>query len=174
MENFNALKTTASMNAEINERSNLLAELLRERHKTLALAESCTGGWIAKVLTDIAGSSEWFLGGVVSYSNAAKYELLGVDEASLEKYGAVSGQVAEQMVEGAQRVFSASLALSVTGVAGPTGGSAEKPLGLVWFGFKQASEDAVLVKQVFNGSREQIRQQAVSFALQLLIKDQSS
>jgi nicotinamide-nucleotide amidase len=78
------------------------------------------------------------------------------------------------MVEGAQRVFSASLALSVTGVAGPTGGSAEKPLGLVWFGFKQASEDAVLVKQVFNGSREQIRQQAVSFALQLLIKYQSS
>ena len=78
MENFNALKTTASMNAEINERSNLLAKLLRERHKTLALAESCTGGWIAKVLTDIAGSSEWFLGGVVSYRKTAWFSMVCV------------------------------------------------------------------------------------------------
>ncbi|MEH6504265.1 MAG: nicotinamide-nucleotide amidohydrolase family protein [Cycloclasticus sp.] len=174
MKNFDALKTIVAMNEEINERTSQLAKLLFERHTTLALAESCTGGWIAKVLTDVAGSSEWFLGGVVSYSNAAKHELLAVDEDSLEQFGAVSEQVAKQMVDGAQRVFSASLALSVTGVAGPTGGSAEKPLGLVWFGLKQAAKQAVLIQKVFKGDREQIRQQAVSFALQLLIESQSS
>ena len=157
------------MNNKITEQCKQLADLLLKQHKTVALAESCSGGWLSKVLTDLAGSSEWFVGSVVCYSNNAKQDLLNVDAAQLEQFGAVSPQVAEQLADGAQTVFNASLALSVTGIAGPSGGSADKPVGLVWFAVKHLTSEPRSFKKVFSGDREKIRQQAVEFALQLMI-----
>lgn len=112
----------------------LFAEFLKEQGHTFATAESCTGGWVGKLLTDKAGSSDYYRGGLISYSNSSKIELLGVDEDDLARYGAVSEEVAKQMAEGARRRLNADIALSLTGVAGPEGGSEEKPVGTVWIG----------------------------------------
>jgi PncC family amidohydrolase len=109
-----------------------LGERLRARGLTLAVAESCTGGAMADAITDIAGSSDYFLGGVVSYSNDAKRLLLGVEQGTLDKHGAVSAQAARQMAEGARRALGAGLGAGITGVAGPGGGTPEKPVGLVY------------------------------------------
>lgn len=157
------------MNNKINEHCEQLAGLLLKQNKTLALAESCSGGWLSKVLTDQAGSSEWFLGGVICYSNKAKRDLLNVDTTQLEQFGAVSPQVAEQLANGAQSVFNASLALSITGIAGPAGGSSDKPIGLVWFAVKHLTSESRSFKKFFKGDREKIRQQTVETALQLMI-----
>ena len=119
----------------------LAAQLLRQ-HWMLATAESCTGGLIAGACTDLSGSSNWFERGFVTYSNAAKTELLGVDAQLIERQGAVSEPVARAMAEGALRHSAAQLAVAVTGVAGPTGGTPDKPVGLVWFAF--ALPDRVL------------------------------
>jgi nicotinamide-nucleotide amidase len=135
---------------------------------TVALAESCTGGLIAAALTDIAGSSGYFVGGVVSYSNAAKRDLLGVDAAVLEAHGAVSAQVARAMAVGARERFGATLAASVTGIAGPDGGTAAKPVGLTYIGVADA--DGVDVRRiVWSGDRAANRRDSVVAVLEMLL-----
>jgi len=158
------------MKKQIEQLATRLAAELSAHGKTLAVAESCTGGWLAKVLTDLPGSSAWFLGGVVSYSNAAKQRLLSVDDHCLETFGAVSEPVAKQMAAGAQAAFSSSFAVSTTGIAGPSGGSLDKPVGLVCFALKKPQGEPVSSHRVFEGDRERIRLQAVLVALQLLIE----
>ncbi len=141
--------------------------LMKERSCMLALAESCTGGLIAKLITDVPGSSEAFCGGVVSYANSAKQHLLGVSAETLKKYGAVSAECAGEMLSGAAEKFSAGCAISVTGIAGPDGGTAEKPVGLVYIGVKCFGQ--VLVKEYrFRGSRAQIRERTAAVALNTL------
>jgi PncC family amidohydrolase len=139
------------------------------RSLTVALAESCTGGLVASALTEVAGSSGYFLGGVVSYSNEAKAELLGVAQAALDAHGAVSAQVAKAMAAGAHARFGAVLAASVTGVAGPEGGSPEKPVGLTYIGL--ADGTAVEVRRFnFSGDRAANREAAARAALEWLIE----
>jgi nicotinamide-nucleotide amidase len=139
------------------------------RGLTVALAESCTGGLVASTITEVAGSSGYFLGGVVSYSNEAKAQLLEVSRAALDAHGAVSAQVAKAMAVGAQARFDATLAASVTGVAGPDGGSPEKPVGLTYVGLAHGS--AVEVRRfTFGGDRAENRELAVRAALEWLIE----
>jgi nicotinamide-nucleotide amidase len=145
-----------------------LSEKLLRRRLSLATAESCTGGWIAKCCTDRAGSSAWFERGFVTYSNAAKHDLLGVDAQVLEQAGAVSEIVARQMAAGAVSRSGADVSVAVTGIAGPDGGSADKPVGTVWFGWSlkgAVSTDC----RVFDGDRDSVRRQAVAHALGGLI-----
>jgi nicotinamide-nucleotide amidase len=139
---------------------------LKERGLLLASAESCTGGWVAEAVTAIAGSSEWFERGFVTYSNAAKMEMLGVSAATLEAFGAVSEQTAGEMATGALAHSHAQLALSITGVAGPGGGSAEKPVGLVCFGWAGEGGAPLVITRNFSGDRESVRRQSVICALQ--------
>ncbi|MGB5208959.1 MAG: nicotinamide-nucleotide amidohydrolase family protein [Gammaproteobacteria bacterium] len=150
-----------------------LASHLRSSGRSVASAESCTGGWIAKVLTDLPGSSEWFGYGIVSYSNAAKQELLGVPAATLIEHGAVSEPVVMAMAEGLLRRSDADLAVAVSGVAGPAGGSADKPVGLVWFAWAVMGENGLMVKagkRQFDGDRDAVRRQSVATALQGLLE----
>ncbi len=149
---------------------NKLAEGLIKQNKTVAVGESCTGGWLSKVLTDLSGSSAWFLGGVVSYSNEAKHGFLNVKKGDIEEHGAVSQIVAEQMVNGVEQGFKSFISLSVTGIAGPSGGTLDKPVGLVWFAVKAQGLEPHSVMKQFTGNREQIRQQAVLAALKLLLE----
>ena len=132
----------------------------------LATAESCTGGMIAAACTDLAGSSQWFERGFVTYSNAAKTELLGVPTALIAQHGAVSEPVARAMAEGAVAHAHAQVAVAVTGVAGPTGGSADKPVGTVCFGWAVADGRTRTTTQRFDGDRAAVRWQAALFALQ--------
>jgi nicotinamide-nucleotide amidase len=139
------------------------------RGLTVALAESCTGGLVASTITEVAGSSGYFRGGVVSYSNEAKIEVLNVPRASLEAHGAVSAQVAKAMAAGARARFDSALAASVTGVAGPDGGSPEKPVGLTYVGLADGS--AVEVRRfTFAGDRAANREAAARAALEWLIE----
>ncbi|MDN3650324.1 CinA family protein [Reinekea marina] len=143
-----------------------VARLLELRNETLVTIESCTGGGIAALCTSIPGSSVWFDGGWVTYSNEMKMKL-GVPRVLIDDHGAVSKQVAEAMAASGQAESGADWAISVTGVAGPGGGSVEKPVGLVWFGL--ASKSAVYsFKRYFRGDRETIRRQTVEFALEQL------
>lgn len=146
-----------------------LAESLRFRNWTLATAESCTGGWIAKCCTDLAGSSTWFERGFVTYSNEAKQQMLGVSAETLQSDGAVSRAVARQMADGARRKAGVDVALSVTGIAGPDGGSAEKPVGTVWFGWSVGQRDATTELMCFEGDRDAVRRQTVGHALGRLL-----
>jgi nicotinamide-nucleotide amidase len=137
--------------------------------RTVSTAESCTGGWIAKSLTDIAGSSQCFGYGIVSYSNGAKESMLGVNPRTLEEHGAVSESAVLEMASGALSLSGADLAVAVSGVAGPDGGTTEKPVGTVWFAWTMrngANPDIQAEKQVFSGDREKIRAQTVVWALQ--------
>lgn len=147
-----------------------LADALRARGAMLATAESCTGGLIAGACTDLAGSSDWFERGVVTYSNRAKHELLGVPEAVLAAHGAVSEPVARAMAEGLLARAPVAITAAVTGIAGPGGGSAEKPVGLVWLAWAWRSADGVLrteaLRQVFPGDRAAVRAATVACALQ--------
>ena len=144
-----------------------LAAKLLQRQSMLATAESCTGGLIAAACTDLSGSSNWFERGFVTYSNAAKSEQLGVPPALIDTHGAVSEEVARAMAAGAVQHSRAQVAVAVTGVAGPTGGTAEKPVGLVWFGFALPSQ--VLAEQMhFAGDRAAVRAATVHHALQRL------
>ena len=147
-----------------------LASELSKRNARIATAESCTGGWIAKVLTDMPGSSAWFEYGFVSYGNSAKTTMLGVNPTLIEKYGAVSAEVAEAMVAGALAASGAQLALAVTGIAGPEGGTPDKPLGTVWFAFAGAGRGVVSACQQFEGDRDTVRRQTVSTALTGVLK----
>lgn len=142
-----------------------LAMLLTVRGWKMATAESCTGGWVAKSCTDLAGSSAWFDRGFVTYSNEAKQQMLGVARQALETHGAVSKVVAAQMAEGAQRNAGVDVAVSTTGIAGPDGGTAEKPVGLVHFGWCIAGQPVSCDAVVFEGDRNSVRQQTVLYAL---------
>jgi nicotinamide-nucleotide amidase len=141
-----------------------LAENLQKRGWMVATAESCTGGLIAGACTDLSGSSNWFERGFVTYSNAAKTGMLGVDAALIEAHGAVSEVVARAMAEGALRHSRAQVSVAVTGVAGPTGGSPDKPVGTVWFAWGVAGHTTSEV-QHFEGDRAAVRAQTVAHAL---------
>jgi len=151
-----------------------LARLLLARGWTLALAESCTGGLVCATLTELSGSSEWFERGYITYSNQAKTECLGVSAELIKSHGAVSEPVARAMAEGAQRNAGANVGVSITGVAGPTGGTAEKPVGTVCFGWTiaNAAGENVTASQtkLFSGDRQAIRQQATEYVLAGLIQ----
>ena len=146
----------------------LVAEALLKKGFKLVTAESCTGGMIAAACTDLAGSSAWFERGFVTYSNDAKTELLGVEERVLRRAGAVCGPVAQAMAEGALAHSRAQVAVAVTGVAGPTGGSPAKPVGTVWFGFALPGQ-VVAEKCHFEGDRAAVRQATVRHALNRLL-----
>ena len=135
----------------------------------LATAESCTGGWVSQCLTAVAGSSVWFERGFVTYSNLAKQQMLGVPESLLVAHGAVSEPVAAAMAQGAVQQSAAQVALSVTGVAGPTGGSVEKPVGTVWFGWQLAGQ-TLTEHHLLAGDRAQVRAQTVQIALAGLLQ----
>jgi len=149
----------------VNELARRLGEALKAKGLRLATAESCTGGWAAMALTAIAGSSDWFERGYVTYSNAAKREDLGVAEETLRRHGAVSEAVAREMAAGAARRAGTQMALAITGVAGPTGGTAEKPVGLVCFAWALGSKIDSETRR-FDGDRESVRRQSVLHALQ--------
>jgi nicotinamide-nucleotide amidase len=151
-----------------------LADRLRALGWRLACAESCTGGLLAAACTDLAGSSDWFERGVVSYSNRAKVMLLGVPQSLIDAHGAVSEAVARAMVEGIADSSGADLAASVTGIAGPAGGTATKPVGTVWFGFAVRHRDGTLEvgseHRRFDGDRAQVRAASVLHALRGLLR----
>ncbi len=147
----------------------LVADLLVNRGWMLATAESCTGGLIAATCTDLAGSSAWLERGFVTYSNAAKTEMLGVDAALIAHHGAVSEPVARAMAAGALQHSAAQVAVAVTGVAGPTGGSAEKPVGTVWFAWA-TPQGLTSERQQFDGDRAAVRQATVLHALHTLTR----
>lgn len=156
--------------AELAQLSTQVGNLLLATGKILTTAESCTGGWIAKAITDIAGSSSWFEQGVVTYSNQAKQILLGVDAELLQVYGAVSEPVARAMAQGALVLGGANWAVAVSGIAGPGGAVPGKPVGTVCFAW---AADSGLIKSTtchFDGDREAVRRQSVQTALSELIK----
>lgn len=149
--------------------------LLKEAGLRLSVAESCTGGLLGHRLTNVAGSSDYFMGGVISYSNEAKMALLGVAELTLITHGAVSSQTVEEMAAGVRERFGTEVSLAISGIAGPGGGTAEKPVGLVWIGLS-AGDTRLARRYQFDGDREEIKAQAAEAALQLLggfLKDAS-
>jgi len=147
----------------------LVGNALKAHGMTLATAESCTGGGIAQAVTRISGSSAWFDRGFVTYSNASKEEMLGVSPDTLETHGAVSEETVREMADGALQYSRAQVALSVSGIAGPTGGTPEKPVGMVWFAW--ATNDTVHTACHFiSGDRDAIRVKSVRIALQGVIK----
>lgn len=141
--------------------STQLGQTLKEKNFTLALAESCTGGLASAAITDIAGSSAWFDRGFVTYTNAAKQSMLNVTEETLTQYGAVSEKTAEEMVIGALKNSLADIAGSITGIAGPTGGSIDKPVGTVCFAYAIKNDRVMSTTKHFTGNRQQIRHQSI-------------
>lgn len=148
-----------------------LSTLLSAQKRMLVTAESCTGGWLAKCCTDIPGSSVWFERGFVSYSNQAKQDLLNVAESTLRQYGAVSEQTVIEMAQGALANSRADLSVAITGIAGPDGGTDDKPVGTVWLAWATKTAPIETACHHFNGDRNAIRQQAVIYALQGIIKN---
>jgi nicotinamide-nucleotide amidase len=146
-----------------------IASALLKRNWRLCVAESCTGGGLAYTLTELAGSSLWFERGFVTYSNRAKHELLAVTEKCLTEFGAVSEQTACQMASGALQNSDAHIAFSITGIAGPGGGSKLKPVGLVCFAWQLLNSDAEATTKIFKGDRKSVREAAIEFSLLKLI-----
>jgi nicotinamide-nucleotide amidase len=144
----------------------VLGNLLRERKLSISVAESLTGGLVQHKLTQIPGSSDYFMGGIVSYSNEAKMELLGVKESSLKKYGAVSEPVAKEMAEGVRKRLGTDIGIATTGIAGPTGATATKPVGLVYLALS-ANDILIARKQVFGPDRNSVKQRSAQAALEL-------
>ncbi len=136
----------------------------------LTTAESCTGGWVAKLITDISGSSAWFDRGFVTYTNESKQDMLGVSSATLEKYGAVSEQVVKEMTAGALANSSANIALAISGIAGPGGGSEDKPVGMVCFSWQKKGQVSHEKTKYFTGDRHAVREHAVIYALETMIE----
>jgi nicotinamide-nucleotide amidase len=153
----------------ISLRRDRLAEQLMRQGLLLAVAESCTGGWLAKVCTDVSGSSSWFDRGFVTYSNRAKQQMLGVSEQTLQAHGAVSEAVVIEMVSGVLQQSDAHVAVSISGVAGPGGGTEEKPVGTVWLAWKRRTLPVIASCCHFDGDRNDVRSQAVERALQGLL-----
>ena len=145
------------------------AKALILRHKTISIAESCTGGLLTHRLTNISGSSKFLMATIVSYSNAAKMKLLQVPSSLLEKHGAVSAPVVKHMAQGVRRILNTDFAVSITGIAGPTGGTAAKPVGLVFIAACNRRK-VVVQKNIFKGTRLQVKNQSVEHALALLEK----
>ena len=145
----------------------LIGESLREKGLKLALAESCTGGLLSSTLTDIPGSSEYFLGSIVAYANGVKRSELGVKEATLKKYGAVSKETAGEMAQGVKKALGADVSAAITGIAGPGGGSPEKPVGLVFIAVSRGRATTVQ-RFVFKGTRKSIKKQSAEAALSMI------
>lgn len=154
--------------SELMQLSEQVGQSLKARGATVTTAESCTGGWVAKVITDIAGSSAWFERGFVTYSNEAKAQMIGVREETLAQHGAVSEPVVVEMAIGALKAARADYAVSISGIAGPDGGSEEKPVGTVWFAFVTARGEGITRRECFSGDRDAVRRQATAYALQTL------
>ena len=142
--------------------------LAAKRH--LVTAESCTGGWIAKVITDLADSSHWFERGYVTYSNEAKMQDLGVSKETLAAHGAVSEATVREMALGALRATGADIAIAVSGIAGPKGGTPDKPVGTVWFAVASPGGAVECRRQLFPGNREAVRRSSVEYALELILQ----
>jgi len=147
------------------------ASCLLSKQWYLVSAESCTGGWLAKSCTDIAGSSAWFECGFVTYSNHAKQELIHVSPTTIEQFGAISEQVAIEMSEGALANSTADISVSITGTAGPDGGSNDKPIGTVCFAWAMKNSEIISTIHHFDGDRDSVRRQAVKIALEGIIKN---
>lgn len=154
------------MDNELFEIAQQLGQLLKLKEKKIATAESCTGGWIAQIITEVSGSSAWFDRGFVTYSNSAKVQMLGVNPETLNKFGAVSTQTATEMVKGALAHSEADCAIAVTGIAGPDGGTADKPVGTVFIAWAYKNREVKVVQQQLTGNRHQIRRQTVRIALE--------
>jgi competence/damage-inducible protein CinA-like protein len=152
---------------EDEELEDVIGRLLTERRLTLAVAESCTGGMIADRVTNVSGSSAYFERGIVAYSNTAKTELLGVPKELIQQHGAVSREVAEAMAAGIRKIANTDVAISTTGIAGPTGGTPEKPVGLVWIGYADATENLAL-RFNFGDNRHRTKERASTAALELI------
>lgn len=146
-----------------------VCKLLADNQMTIATAESCTGGMIAELLTSVSGASTVFGYGFVTYSNEAKEKLLGVKKETLNQFGAVSEQTVTEMADGAQKVAKADIAVSVSGIAGPTGGTEEKPVGLVYVGLSQKGKETTSHRFVFDGDRDSVRRQTVNKVFELIL-----
>lgn len=157
------------MDSNLTSLAQTLGHLLKQRGLLLATAESCTGGGVAHAVTTVAGSSQWFDCGFVTYSNESKQALLGVNADTLSEYGAVSEQTAVEMAEGALTHSKAHISVAITGVAGPDGGTADKPVGTVWFAWAERDKPSKAIKYQLVGERSQVREQAVVVALEGLI-----
>ena len=154
-----------STKTQLQQLAQSVGQRLLENQCFLATAESCTGGWVAQCITDIAGSSQWFDRGFITYSNEAKHEMLGVSEQTLLTHGAVSEASVIEMVYGVLENSGADIALAVSGIAGPSGGTPDKPVGLVWHAWQLRGQDPVTQVEQYNGNRFEVRQQAVVTAL---------
>lgn len=154
---------------ELRDLAEQLGECLSAKGMKLASAESCTGGWLAKIITDIPGSSAWFTGSVVCYSNESKHSLLGVDEKTLQEFGAVSGETVLEMSDGIFTHTDADVAVSVSGIAGPDGGTEDKPVGLVWLSWGKRDKSVFANPFNFAGDREAVRKQSIKQALNNLL-----
>lgn len=154
---------------ELRDLAEQLGECLKAKGMKLASAESCTGGWLAKIITDIPGSSAWFEGSVVCYSNESKHSLLAVAESTLDEFGAVSGETVLEMSDGIFSHTEADVAVSVSGIAGPDGGTEEKPVGLVWLGWGKRDKSVFANPFNFAGDREDVRKQSIKQALNCLL-----
>ena len=158
------------LDPQLDTLSRLVGEHLAARGWRLATAESCTGGWAAQVVTHTAGSSAWFERGFVTYANDAKVGMLGVSETTLAGHGAVSPETAAEMAAGALNHSNAMISLAITGIAGPTGGSPDKPVGTVCFAWCRRGGTPETDRQVYSGNREAVRRQAVIHALEELLR----
>ena len=154
---------------ELRDLAEQLGGCLSSKGMKLASAESCTGGWLAKIITDIPGSSAWFVGSVVSYSNEAKQSLLGVSADTLAEFGAVSGDTVLEMSDGLFAHTDADVAVSISGIAGPDGGSDDKPVGLVWLSWGKRDKSVFANSFNFDGDREDVRRQSIKQALDNLL-----
>jgi nicotinamide-nucleotide amidase len=154
---------------ELRDLAEQLGECMVSKGMKLASAESCTGGWLAKVITDIPGSSAWFVASVVSYSNEAKQSLLAVSSDTLAEFGAVSGDTVLEMSDGLFAHTDADVAVSISGIAGPDGGSHDKPVGLVWLSWGKRDKSVFANAYNFDGDREAVRRQSVKQALENLL-----
>lgn len=159
--------STVSVDEHTQQRVLAIGEALRQKGWSVSCAESCTGGGLAFAFTSVSGSSDWFNQSWVTYSNAAKHRLLGVSESTLATYGAVSEQTVCEMAQGIAAHSGANFGVAISGIAGPGGGSADKPVGLVWFGFSRQGE-TIANKQIFAGDRQAVRAQAVNYAIEIL------
>jgi nicotinamide-nucleotide amidase len=158
------------MTTQIYELAEKLGAALKSQKLTLVTAESCTGGWIGEAVTAVPGSSEWYERGFITYTNIAKREMLGVQEATLAKFRAVSIETVKEMASGALAHSHAQVAVSVSGVAGPTGGTPAKPVGTVCIAWQRAGGEAVAQTLHFGGDREAVRRESVICALEGLLK----
>ena len=159
----------SDFNKTFEQLSQDVGRVLLAKGLMLATAESCTGGWVAQVVTQTSGSSQWFDRGFVTYTNEAKQEMLGVQSQTLERYGAVSEATVKEMAEGALQNSRANITLAISGVAGPTGGTPEKPVGMVCFGWAADDFSTQTATIHYSGDRDAVRRQAVQYALQHLI-----